>query len=169
DSVLNQTFTDYEVIVINDGSPDTEELESAIDVYRDRIMYVSQPNAGPGAARNTGVRLARGKYLAFLDADDYWLTNYLQQQIDFLSSHSSIDAVYADALIVGSSQLAGQTFMQATPSVGTVTCESLLAERCTIILSGTVVRRQSVVNAGSFDERFRYAEDFDLWVRMLKE
>jgi teichuronic acid biosynthesis glycosyltransferase TuaG len=168
-SALEQTFTDHEIIVINDGSPDTAELEMALASFQNQIRYITQANKGPSGSRNTGIRAARGEYIAFMDADDYWLPNYLRCQMEYLSRDSSLDLIYADALLIGSSPLAGRTFMQATPSKGAVTCESLLAEACTIILSGTVVRRQPVLDAGLFDENFRYAEDFDLWVRLLKQ
>jgi hypothetical protein len=63
DSVLAQTFKDYEIIVVNDGSPDSEELEKALEPYRDRIIYLRQENQGPGGARNTGIRAARAHTL----------------------------------------------------------------------------------------------------------
>src|SRR5512132_4544704 len=72
DSVWAQSFTDYEVIVINDGSPDTEEMERVLAPYLDRIVYLKQENQGAGAARNAGLRAARGNYIAFLDGDDVW-------------------------------------------------------------------------------------------------
>src|SRR5512138_947176 len=72
DSVIAQTFTDYEIIVVNDGSPDTVELERALKPYGSKVLYVKQDNRGCSAARNAGIRVARGQLLAFLDADDYW-------------------------------------------------------------------------------------------------
>jgi GT2 family glycosyltransferase len=86
----------------------------------------------------------------------------------FFDAEAEIDIVYADALIVGESPLAGRTFMEATPSTGGVTLESLLSARCTIILSGVLARRRSIIQAGMFDECFRHSEDFDLWLRMAK-
>src|ERR671939_2007579 len=77
DSVFAQTFTDYEVIVVNDGSPDTPELERALDAYAGRLLYVRQENRGPSGARNAGIRRARGEYVALLDSDDLWLPAYL--------------------------------------------------------------------------------------------
>ena len=168
DSILAQAFTDYEIIVINDGSPDTNELESTLSGFSAPIIYLKQQNLGPGAARNAGIREARGEFLAFLDADDYWKSNFLAEQIGFLEHNREIELVYADALIVGSSPLAGRTFMEATPSTGDVTLESLLSARCTIILSGVLARRRSVIAAGMFDETFRHSEDYDLWLRMAK-
>src|ERR1022692_2860927 len=63
DSVLAKTFKDYEIIVVNDGSPDSEDLEKALEPYRERIIYLRQENQGPGGARNTGIRTARGQYI----------------------------------------------------------------------------------------------------------
>ena len=70
ESVFAQTFTDYEVIVVNDGS--TDNLPAAIHPFQHRLIYIDQPNRGAAAARNTGIRTARGRYVAFLDADDVW-------------------------------------------------------------------------------------------------
>ena len=69
-SVLNQSFTSHEIIIINDGSPDTDELERKLQPYLANIQYIKQENQGAAAARNTGLRAARGEYVAFLDADD---------------------------------------------------------------------------------------------------
>src|ERR1017187_1702587 len=81
-SVLAQTFKDYEIIVVNDGSPDSEELEKALEPYRDRIIYLRQENQGPGGARNTGILTASGQYVALLDADDIWAPEHLAAQLD---------------------------------------------------------------------------------------
>ena len=69
-SVLKQTFSDFEVIVVNDGSPDPTALERALQPYVSRICYIKQANGGPSAARNVGILQARGKYIAFLDSDE---------------------------------------------------------------------------------------------------
>jgi O-antigen/teichoic acid export membrane protein/GT2 family glycosyltransferase len=168
ESVLAQTFTNYEIIVVNDGSPDTVSLEAALAAYRERIVYIEQPNAGPSAARNTAIRQARGEYLAFLDADDYWEPQFLARQMEFFEQNPTVDLVYCDSLLVGDSALAGRTFMEMTPTVGEVTFENLLVGKCTVILSGTVARKRTVVEAGLFDEAMRYSEDFDLWLRMAR-
>jgi glycosyltransferase involved in cell wall biosynthesis len=168
ESVLDQVFTDYEIIVINDGSPHTEDLERKLDPFRGDIRYLKQENRGPGGARNTGILAARGNFIAFLDADDYWLPDFLSEQLSFIYRNPAIDLVYADAILIGDSPLAGKTFMQTTPTEGEVTLESLLDERCTVVLSGVVARRQKIIDAGLFDERFRYAEDYDLWLRLIK-
>lgn len=166
DSVLNQTYTDYEIIVVNDGSPDTDELERVLEPYREQILYIKQSNLGCSAARNAALRAARGEWIAFLDADDYWDPEYLADQVSFLSSNPSVDLVYTDGFLVGESPLAGRTFMRATPSRGDVTLQGLLAARCTVLLSGTLARRQAILEVGLFDEELRCSEDYDLWLRL---
>ncbi len=165
-SVLAQTFSDHEIIVINDGSPDTPQLLEVLRPYRDRIRYLEQPNQGPSGARNAGIRAASGTYVAFLDSDDSWSPSYLSGQIRLLQGPPACDLVYSNAQRVG--PLAGRwpTCMDASPSNGPVNFESLIREQCTVLTSFTVAQRQSVIDAGSFDPAFRRSEDFDLWLRM---
>ena len=168
DSVFAQTFSDYEVIVVNDDSPDTFELERALAPYRGRIVYVKQENRGPGGARNTAILKARGECVALLDSDDVWLPTFLAEQMEVLRENPALDLVYADALLFGDGPSAGRTFMQFNPSRGPVTFESLLQGRCTIITSCVVARKQALVAAGLFDENFYHSEDFDLWLRLAR-
>jgi glycosyltransferase involved in cell wall biosynthesis len=167
DSVFAQTFAGYEIIIVNDGSPDTDELERALEPYLNRLVYLKQENSGAGAARNTGLRAARGEFVAFLDADDLWLPEYLSEQLAFIQS-DNYDLVYADALLFGDSPLSGRTFMQIAPSVGPVTFGSLINGQCNVITSGVVARRRPVLEAGLFDEQLRNSQDFELWVRLVR-
>src|SRR6516225_4148511 len=96
ESVFSQTFREFEVIVINDGSPDTPQLERALTTYQERIQYIRQENAGPSSARNRGIRQARGKYVAFLDSDDFWFPRHLENQINLLLGDPSLHFVYAN-------------------------------------------------------------------------
>jgi glycosyltransferase involved in cell wall biosynthesis len=169
DSVLAQTFTSYETIIINDGSPDTAELERALAPYRDRIVYLKQENRGAAAARNAGLRQARGRYVAFLDADDWWLENYLSEQVAFIESGEGYELVYTDALITGDSPLSGRTYMEISPSHGAVTFEALITQRCNVITSGVLARRDSILDSGMFDEGLRRAHDYDLWMRLARK
>jgi glycosyltransferase involved in cell wall biosynthesis len=164
-SVFAQTAGDYEVIVINDGSQDVEELAAALAPYRDSIVYLSQKNRGLAAARNVGLRAAQGRYVAFLDADDLWEPEFLREQCEHLE-RGPYDLVYADARLFGDPMFAGRTFMEIAPSVGEVTFETLMAGHCNIIGSAVVARRESLFEAGLFDETLRNAQDFDLWIRM---
>jgi glycosyltransferase involved in cell wall biosynthesis len=194
ESVFHQTYDNFEVILINDGSPDTEEFERAIAPYRNRIVYIRQENRGPSAARNAGIRRARGEYLAFLDSDDVWFPTCLAARVELaLSRQPSCDLVYADVLVCSDSQqhyhrtsstsdarpsvepavrrlakLHGGAvrYSEICPSNGAVTFESLLREDCQAPTSCTMVRRQAAISAGLFDENFRRAEDYDLWLRI---
>lgn len=165
-SVFAQTFTRYEVIVVNDGSPETERIEKDLLPCQQRIIYVKQPNSGPSAARNAGVLRSTGAYVAFLDADDAWYPNYLEEQLAALHADPGLDLIYCDALLIGDSPHVGQTVMEISPSRGPVTLESLLKLDCTVITSCTVARRPCLLKAGLFDEDLRCCEDYDLWVRI---
>ena len=166
-SVFAQTSANYEVIIVNDGSPDTEDLERALEPYLNRIVYIKQENRGAGAARNAGIMAARGEFIAFLDADDLWLPDYLSEQLAFMRS-GTYDLVYADALLFGESPLAGRTFMQIAPSNGLVTFQSLISGKCNVITSGVVARRRLILEVGLFDEQLRNSQDFELWVRLVR-
>src|SRR3990172_1926808 len=76
ESVLAQTFTDWELIIVNDGSTDSDRLEEVLAPNRNRLTYLVKPNGGAAAARNAGLAVARGEYVAFLDGDDVWLPGY---------------------------------------------------------------------------------------------
>ena len=167
DSVFAQTFTDYEVIVINDGSPDTEVLENELKRYPSKLRYLKQENKGAAAARNTGLRAATGELVAFLDADDTWLPAFLEKQLELLK-RSEADFVYADALLTGNSLLAGRTFMQVQPSRGEVTPETLLAVDVTVLTSTVLARKQPIIEVGLFNETLKRGHDFELWLRLAK-
>ena len=167
ESVLNQTFTPHEIIVINDGSPDTDQLERELQPYASRVHYIKQENQGAAAARNVGVSAASGEFVAFLDADDKWSPKFLKKQIEFLKSNHA-DLVYADALLTGESPAAGRTFMQIQPSHGAVTAEKLLTVEVTVLTSTVLARKQLILEAGLFDEALRRGQDFDLWFRLAK-
>ena len=166
-----QTFADYEVIVINDGSPDTEEFERAIEPYRERIRYIQRENGGASAARNAGLRVAKGEFIAFLDADDLWSPDYLDAQIQFIQEENC-DLVCADAMITEDSPDAGKTYMETlmetAPAVGEVTFLQLVSAEQSLITSGVVARRELILDVGLFDLALRNAQDFDLWLRLAR-
>lgn len=167
-SVLSQTVSNSEIIVINDGSPDTAELEQEIAPYTHLITYIRQPNKGAGAARNAGLRVARGEFVAFLDGDDLWLPNFLEEQLRLVNSEGGYDLVYADAGNLVGNTLVRSTNMNANPSDGPVTPESLIAGKCVVITSSVVARRCLILEVGLFDENFPNSQDFDLWLRLAK-
>lgn len=167
DSVFAQTFTDFEVIVVNDGSPDTARLEEALAPYLDRIIYLRQKNAGAAAARNTAIEVAGGEYVAFLDADDLWRPEKLAAQIDFLE-RTGFEMAYCDAEFFGAERYRTATFMEQAPSRGPVTPVSLISADCNVITSGTIVRRAVCERFGGFDPETGRSEDFELWFRLAK-
>ncbi len=166
DSVLAQTFTDYEIIVVNDGSPDTEALERVLAPYMSRIVYIKQENRGVSGARNTGIKAARGSLLAFLDADDTWLPNYLEVQVARIQADPTVDVLYPNVMMFGGSD-SGEEFMTAFPSSGEVTFERLLSQECNVS-NCSIARRDTIIRAGLYDESLRSSEDFDLWLRVIK-
>jgi glycosyltransferase involved in cell wall biosynthesis len=165
DSVFAQTVTDFEVIVVNDGSADSDELEIALGQYGDRIAYIVQDNRGPSAARNTGIRRARGEFVAFLDADDTLMPWFLEEHLGRAAIDRKADIFYGNLLIFGDVPEAGRTSMDFNPSSGTVSFESLVTHTCNPTLC-SLVRRQILIDHGLFDEVFRRSEDFDLWLRL---
>ena len=94
DSVLMQTYKDYEIIVVDDGS--TDDTEQVLVPYRDRIRYIYQENQGGAAARNAGIRNSKGTYIAFLDSDDLWLPSKLEKQVAVLNEYEDIALVYSN-------------------------------------------------------------------------
>jgi glycosyltransferase involved in cell wall biosynthesis len=171
DSVFAQTFTNFEVIVINDGSPDTDQFERALEPYLDRVTYLQQENLGASVARNAGLLAARGEFVAFLDADDIWLPTYLVEQIDFMRQRGC-DLACADAEFFGDAKSAGQTYMtllmDSAPPTGDVTFRELVVAERSLITSGIVARRDPIMQIGLFDEALRNAQDFDLWLRLAQ-
>jgi glycosyltransferase involved in cell wall biosynthesis len=169
DSVFAQTLSNFEVIVVNDASPDTPDMERALQPYLHRIVYLTQNNRGPAGARNTAIRRARGQFLAFLDSDDSWLPEYLATQLNFFHENPMLDVSYCDAMLFGNPAIHSKTYMQVCPSTGPVTLDSLIQQRSQVITSCTVARTQAILRAGVFDERtdLRGCEDYDLWLRVL--
>lgn len=169
DSVFSQTFQDFEVILVNDGSPDTVELEQVLEKYEDRIIYLVEPNSGAGIARNNGIRASKGEILAFLDHDDIWFPEYLEVQLK-VREEKGCDMLYCDAFLFGTGSLPGITYMQKAPSNGEFSVDKLIRAKCNPITSGTIVSRKAVVRCGLFDEKISRSriEDFDLWLRLAR-
>jgi glycosyltransferase involved in cell wall biosynthesis len=165
DSVLAQTCQDFEILLVNDGSPDTEALRTAVAPYRDRILYIEQPQGGPSKARNTAIAVARGDLLAFLDGDDLWAPAFLASLLATLAREPDAVLAWADSQPFGAGA-DGATLMTNAPPSGDCDVAALLTARCVVITSTVVARRRAVVEAGGFDETLHRCEDFDLWLRL---
>lgn len=166
ESVLNQSLTNHEIIVVNDGSPDTAELEAALAPFAAKIRYFKQATKGPSGARNTGIRNAFGKYVAFLDGDDYWTPDHLAKAVGILERDPELSLVYCDCTLVKNDQPYSRVFFVQHQSTH-VTFESLLLQSSTISTSSAVVSRNAIMAAGGFDESLYRCEDFDMWLRLV--
>jgi glycosyltransferase involved in cell wall biosynthesis len=167
DSVVSQKFREHEIIVVNDGSPDSEKFERAIGYHLEEIVYIRQDNAGAGVARNTGIEHARGEIIAFLDGDDQWMPDFLASQYVYMA-RNDLDMVYCDAYLFGDNSPLIRRFMETAPSEGPVTPASLLDLKCNVITSGSMVKREVLAAAGNFDPEDGNAHDFLLWMRIAK-
>lgn len=168
DSVANQTFTDYEVIVVDDGSIDRtyDKLTLWSEQHPSvRSKIVRQANMGIGGARNTGIKYANGLFVAFLDADDIWLEQKLEFVANYIKAHPLADLVCHD--IWFQSNRTGRKPMTFGPYN---TYKELLFKDNSISTSATVVRRQKILDVNGFSEdmRFNGVEDYDLWLRLAQ-
>ena len=166
-SVLAQTFSDFELIVINDGSHDSDKLENALEPYRDRLRYIRQDNQGVSSARNAGLRAATGKFYAQIDADDAWQPDYLQSQLDFLAQNPEIDLVYPNAEVFTEGSSSHLDFMELSPSHGDANFENLVRQKC-VVMTSVTARMEAIRKTGYFDESLVSCEDFDFWLRFAK-
>src|SRR5215211_7165408 len=167
DSVQAQTFTGYEVIVVNDGSSDGYELEQLLRSHPLPIIYLSQENKGVSAARNAAIKIAKGEFYAQLDADDQWTPDYLETQLQILSDNPDVALVYPNATIIADASEDEREFMDVSRSEGEVNFETLVRQQCTVMTCVTA-RMSAIREAGMFDETLRSCEDFDLWLRIAR-
>jgi len=162
DSVLAQSFADRELIVVDDGSTDgTGEI---LAPYGDRLQYVRQDNRGAFAARNTGRGLARGAYIAFLDADDVWEPGALARLMEVLASDASIGVVAGTYRPMDADGRATGTVYRRGNPAERVTVRSLLLTDADV--PGCVYRREALDAAGPFSEVNRYCGDYELWLQL---
>lgn len=165
ESVFAQSFQDFEVIVINDGSPDDTAAVLRPWIEAGRIRYYEQPNAGQSATRNRGVQLAQGKFLALLDDDDLWPPDKLAWQVDCLRRHPQAVACYGFAQTFGLDQ--NYRLPAAAGPQGAITTELLRGNP--ISSPGQVMlRAQTVRELGGFDPAIQGTEDWELWIRLSR-
>lgn len=163
DSVLNQTFQDFEIIVINDGSQD-KTLEIVNSIKDPRLQVFSYPNAKQAASRNRGISHSTGEFLAFLDADDLWKPDKLEAQLKALQDNPEAAVAYSWSQCIDEKGHFLREASQSTTS-GDVYAKLLL---CDFLDNGSnpLVRRQALEQVGTFDESLPPAEDWELWIRL---
>jgi glycosyltransferase involved in cell wall biosynthesis len=161
DSVLAQDYSDFELIVVDDGS--TDETPQILNYYGGKIKPICQPNQGVSAARNRGIAAASGRIMAFLDSDDIWLPGKLTIQTEFLKSTP-------EALICQTEEIWIKNGVRVNPRKRHRKYSGMIFERslalCLVSPSAVMVRRGLFDKFGLFDESLPACEDYDMWLRV---
>ncbi len=176
DSVLAQTFTDFEFIIVDDVSPDrSREICESYDDLRIRIV-VHEQNRGLAGARNTGIRHARGKYVAFLDSDDRWTPEKLTKHVAHLDSSPAVGVSFSRSVFMSEDGTVLNTYQM--PKLTDITAEHLLCRNPVGNGSAPVIRRETLADIAFesklygeyeeyyFDDTFRQSEDIECWIRV---
>lgn len=164
ESILAQTYNPYEVIIVDDGS--TDNTKEVLKPFAQKIRYINlEQNKGLPVARNTGIRLAQGEYIAFIDADDLWLPEKLQTNVEYFGRHPDVGMVYSGHTNIDEK---GRTLnggvKKRLPS-GKIFFQ-LYSEQNFIIPSSVVVRKEVFETTGLFDEQLVNCQDWDMWLRI---
>ena len=161
ESVLEQTFSDYELLIIDDGS--TDNTLEIVNPFGDRIKYFYQSNRGPSAARNLGIKNARGEFITFLDSDDRWLKNKLLAQVNLMTADPQVKICYTDEIWI-------RRGVRVNPGKIHQKYSGWIYQRCLplciISPSSVMIHREVLERVGLFDETFPVCEDYDLWLRV---
>lgn len=163
-SVLSQTFKDREIIVVDDGSKDS--TVSVLNSFGEKIKVLTTENRGVSAARNTGVRHSKGKYIAFLDSDDEWLPEKLKKQLDYMFS-KGYSVSQTDEIWIRRGRRVNRKKKHLKPR-GDIFIPSL--SLCLVTPSAVMMTKKMFLKYDGFDESLPACEDYDMWLRMgLKE
>lgn len=166
-SVLIQSFQSFELIIIDDGS--TDATVEVINTFDDsRIILLRQKNCGRSVARNRGLAIARGRYIAFLDSDDVYLESKLELQVAYMDKHPDFGMIYTSAHCIDSkgNLLDEQPYL--AQDEGNIYKQVAFFQPLTITLPTVMLRREVLDDVGGFDEAMERFEDTDLWRRIAK-
>jgi glycosyltransferase involved in cell wall biosynthesis len=163
ESVITQTYIDFCICAVDDGS--TDKTPDILKRYSGFGLHFRQEHAGPAAARNLGIRMSKSRYVAFLDADDYWLPEKLQRQITLLEQNPDVGLVCSDCATLREGKIGRSYFANGhVPQTGKLF--ERLTRECFIFTPTVVVRRECLDDIGLFNESLRVSEDFNLWLRI---
>ncbi|CAM3290235.1 glycosyltransferase family 2 protein [Sporolactobacillus spathodeae] len=163
-SILAQTYTDYEIIVVDDGS--TDDTKEKMKAFGNQIRYIYQANKGPSAARNTGIQQANGTYLAFCDSDDRFLPTKLEKQMHFIKKNPNCCFLYTWYYNVNEKGVITKLRKPFTCNTKEQLQYFLFARRFTIRTSTVLVHKKCFDQVGSFNENYWYSQDWDMWLRL---
>ncbi|MGH7863491.1 MAG: glycosyltransferase family 2 protein [Candidatus Binataceae bacterium] len=164
DSIIDQSYRDFELIVVDDGS--TDHGDRVLTRYSGRLRAIRQSNGGPSAARNAGVRASGGEYLAFLDADDWWRPEMLAGAVQLLDRDPKCVLAYCDLQMADSEGREFRTVVGGTSNAPSL--KDMLAKLWPILPSGVLIRRSAYERVGGFPEQLTAFEDVYLWL-LLRE
>lgn len=168
-SILTQDYSNFEVLIVDDGSKDKTStiVKRIIDENKNKsLRYYFQHNNGQSSARNFGILHSKGKYIAFLDSDDYMAPNSLQVRMDTLKSKPSIDILHSDAFLNIDGNILEQTYKELYGAkIETKIIKNLLKQNF-LINSTVIVKKEVLLEVGMFDPLIFSAEDYDLWIRI---
>jgi len=159
-SVLTQSYKAFELLIVDDGS--TDSTSQFIRAQNAAITYLHQPNQGPGAARNLGIRRSQGEFISFLDSDDLWRPGKLQAQIDFMHQNPFALVCYTDEIWIRNGKRVNPRKKHGKHS-GWIFEKCL--PLCIVSPSSVLMRRGFFDHVGFFNESLRACEDYDLWLR----
>lgn len=160
DSVLAQDFSGIELIVVNDGSGD--DTDKLLAGYGSALRSIMQDNKGVSAARNAGIRMAAGEYIAFLDSDDVWLPKKIEKQMDFFASHPCVSICQTDEIWIRRGERVNPKKVHKKES-GWIF--NRCVELCIVSPSAVMLKKGVFDDIGLFDESLPACEDYDLWLR----
>lgn len=193
ESVLNQTYKDYEIIIVDDGS--TDNTKEIISVYQSKIKYIYQDNAGVSKARNTGIQNSTGMYIAFLDADDRWLPFKLELQIKCFEKLPNVDLIFSDFSAIKQNRIIYKSYFYKAFNIFKefkINLDNIFQNKLQIckngqnlkvfwgnifktlflgnfILPSTVIlKKKALSNVGYFNEKYRVAEETEFFLRFAK-